>query len=357
MKKNNIILSLILLLSVAFVSCDNSGDKIYLSELDPSDMIATSSNVEITMANKDTYLLGFAWTKNTLVVSNAGMGAPNVAKITMEVSATSDFSTTIVQTTETGLGKSYTGTDLNSIAKSLNLTANVASDMYFRLRGSVANNINAVYSNVVDVKVTPFEIDMTKGYILDKKKKAMDIYLYSAQENGIYSGFVNAASWSNYFLQEGDETIWGNDEVSGDAFKLSNSSDCWNMWYPGLDGCYYTTVDTKYKEWYTTHIEAVSLTGDIVGSLNYNSSTLSWSGDVVIAANKEYNFGIKMNGTLFNYSTGANEGVANSLNLSGSNGLLEVKEGTVKETLESGNYTVTLNLQKSDTYSYTFTKK
>ena len=360
MRINNILFMVGLSVFATFTSCNNDGDKIYLSELEPSDMIATSDNVEITKENKNTYLLGLAWTKNTLVVSDAHMGAPEVVKTIIEVSSSSDFKTTTIQSTESSLGKSYTGVDLNSIAKSLNLPANISSEIYFRLRGSVANNIDPVYSNVVNVKLTPFEIDMTKGYLLNEKQNAMNLYLYSSLSNGIYTGFVNAASWSNYFLQEGDETIWGNDGVSGAAFKLSSSIEAgerWNMWYPDMTGCYYTTVDTKSKEWYTTFVEDVKLVGDINTTLIYDNANVTWKGEVTITESKSYSFTVQVNGILYNYTTGADKGVANSFTLTGDNGVITVKEGNTNQTLDSGTYTVSLNLQKSDAMTYTFTKK
>ncbi len=134
----------------------------------------------------------------------------------------------------------------------LGLEGGVKATVYVRVKSSLGANIEPKYSNVLTISVTPYLIDLTVGYYLDEGQNETGIILSSPEANGIYSGFVGAASWGHFWLREGNGTIWGNDGVTGTAFVLGNSTtgiDIWNCWYPGVTGCYYVTVDTPANEW------------------------------------------------------------------------------------------------------------
>ena len=102
----------------------------------------------------------------------------------------------------------------------------------------MGDNVSPVLSNVVAVKINPYFIDMRYASLLDKDQAEMNKTFFSKDENGVYSGFAGVTGWSNYYLREGDGTIWGNLGESGKEFFISSAEDAWNMWYPGNNGCY-----------------------------------------------------------------------------------------------------------------------
>lgn len=67
----------------------------------------------------------------------------------------------------------------------------------------MGSNLDAAYSNVCQVKVTPYLIDMSYINILDKDTKEQTLtYLYSPNSDGVYSGYMNASSWLNFWGKE-----------------------------------------------------------------------------------------------------------------------------------------------------------
>ena len=113
-----IIFSALLLLG----ACENDGDKYFLSTPTENELIASSDAVVLTEATAKLYALSFAWTERTLQISDPVLKAPDVLKTALEVSLNEDFSGTIVESTESGLSKSYTGATLNIVANTLGAT-------------------------------------------------------------------------------------------------------------------------------------------------------------------------------------------------------------------------------------------
>ena len=119
----------------------------------------------------------------------------------------------------------------------------VEAPLYVRIKSSLGANLTPKYSNTLVYSVTPYLIDMTVGFVLDASQNDTGRTLASPESNGIYSGFIGAGSWENWWLREGNNTVWGNDGVTGTAFVMGNNTtglDVWNFWYPGMSGCYYT---------------------------------------------------------------------------------------------------------------------
>ena len=179
------------LLLVLLPACNKDGDLFFLSGMNSNELMANATDVVLTVATKDSVALTLAWTKSTLSVSNPDVSVPdNILSYTLQASASADFSTTLVESSESNLSKSYLGSELNTVATSLGLAAGTAVPVYLRLKGSIGNNMQPVYSNVVTVNVTPYRIDFTTGYILNASQEVTGTTLYSATENGIYTGFM-----------------------------------------------------------------------------------------------------------------------------------------------------------------------
>lgn len=304
----NILLMLAAILS--FSACEEDGDKIYLKSIEKNDLTVSESAVILTQENGKQIVLSLAWTQNSLVISDPDMQAPNLISMTMQVSTSDDFSGNITESVETSLSKAYTGSELNTVAKNLGATPDVANSLYFRLKSTTGNNMEPVYSNTAVVTVTPYTIDMSVGYILDAKQADTGSILYSAASDGDYTGFMGATAWYNYFLREGDGTIWGNDGVSGTPFLISSESTQWNFWFPGLGGCYYVDVNTNKKVWSALYIPSLTVSGDIEGEMTFDRPNVKWIMTFNAAQAGNITLHAAGTGKQYDYSTGADDALA-----------------------------------------------
>ena len=257
----------------ALVSCDESGDKIYLDGFKASDLMASASDVKLSVDNSKDVVLSLAWQNPTLFSSDetkpAGSG---VLKTYLQASASEDFAS-VKEYTVTDLSKAFTGADLNAAAKDLGLSPDVSSPLYFRIKSQMGANLDAAYSNVCQVKVTPYLIDMSYINILNEKKDQVLTKLYSPNSDGVYSGYMNASSWFHIWGKENDGTIWGNVGQDNHVYEMDNTESAWNIWFPGQTGIYYTVVDTKAKEFKPTYIKAMQLNGE---EMTYDAPTYAW---------------------------------------------------------------------------------
>jgi len=266
-------LMMLLCALTALVSCDESGDKIYLDGFKASDLMASASDVKLSVDNSKDVVLSLAWQNPTLFSSDetkpAGSG---VLKTYLQISASENFAS-VKEYSVTDLSKAFTGADLNAAAKDLGLTPDVSSPLYFRIKSQMGNNLDAAYSNVCQVKVTPYLIDMSYINILNENKDQVLTKLYSPHSDGVYSGYMNASSWFHIWGKENDGTIWGNVGQDGHVYEMDNTESAWNFWFPGQTGIYYTVVDTKAKEFKPTYIKAMQLNGE---EMTYDAPNYAW---------------------------------------------------------------------------------
>lgn len=180
------------------------------------------------------------------------------------------------------------------------------------MRSVLANNVDAQYSNVYQIQVTPYRIDMTLGFVLDASGADTGNLLYSPNSDGIYSGFLGASGWYNWWLQEGNGVKWGNigDDGNGKPFVISSNDLHWNFWYPGQSGCYYTVVNTVRQEWSALYIPSLTVSGDINGEMTYDRKTNRWSLSFTATKTGTANVQIAGTGSQYNSQTGTDDAAA-----------------------------------------------
>ena len=348
---------LITLLSLAaLTACEKDGDLITLSGLEKSELMVTVTDVVLTQETSSQNALSVAWSTSTLTVSDPSMSAPTILETTLQVSKTEDFSGTLVESVESNLSRTYTGAELNTVAKTLETEPDAATPVYFRLKASVGDNMDPVYSNVVSVNVTSYVIDMSVGFILNADQEDTGLSLYSADSNGEYTGFMGAAGWSSFFLKEGDGTIWGNDGVSGTAFVLSSEDDSdkrWNCWFPGISGCYYVDFNTNTKVWSALSIPALTVSGDISGEMTFDRSNVKWTIPFT-ATSTSVTVKISGSGKLYDNSTGDAAAIDAPVAFAQSDGNLALADqaGDLSIAVPSaGEYTLTINLSNPKSWT------
>lgn len=345
-------LMMLLCALTALVSCDESGDKIYLDGFKASDLMASASDVKLSVDNSKDVVLSLAWQNPTLLSSDetkpAGSG---VLKTYLQVSASENF-TSEKEYTVTDLSKAFTGADLNAAAKDLGLSPDVSSPLYFRIKSLMGSNLDAAYSNVCQVKVTPYLIDMSYINILNEKKDQVLTKLYSPNSDGVYSGYMNASSWFHIWGKENDGTIWGNVGQDGHVYEMDNTESAWNIWFPGQTGIYYTVLDTKAKELKPTYIKSMQLNGE---DMTYDAPNYAWTKVITTTADNTP-ISIVATGAEYSKATGTEDAAAvvKTMNYTLADGKMTDSENVGSVNIPTaGTYTVTVKVgDKSDlTYS------
>ncbi|MBS2098473.1 DUF5114 domain-containing protein [Carboxylicivirga linearis] len=346
-----------------FASCEKEGEKLILSGLGSSDLVNSESDVVLTQDNKDAIMLSFTWDESELSLSDQKYGIPdNVPQMILEISDSESFDSYETREPQDNM-LALTGGELNTLAKNFSFEAGKSTPMYFRVNAAYGNNTQSYYSNLVTVNITSYEIDMSRGFILDADQVETGFILYSPNSNGNYSGFTGATAWYNWYLKEGDGSIWGNDGVAGTEFLLSNLESKWNFWYPGLGGCYYTTLSTSTKEWTATYIPNLNVTGDVSGDMTFVRSEVKWYISVVTTTD---NATVQISTTdakLYNLSTGTSDDNAITKEIGfvtdGANGLdFEMSAADASDITfgVAGEYTLTLYLDDPTNWYYEITE-
>jgi hypothetical protein len=245
------------------------------------------------------------------------------------------------------------------LGKNFKFKAGVATPIYFRIRTSLGVNTTPYYSNVAPVNITCYSLDMSIGFILDSKKVDTGFKLYSPLSDGEYRGFTSAGAWYNWYLLEGDGTTWGNLGVDGNAFVISSESTQWNFWYPGQSGCYYTTLSRSNKEWTSTYIPSLAVSGDITATMTFDKVAVKWYVSFTTTAANQ-NVKVKCtNATLYNKTTSTVDAsaIAKTIGFKPQiDSTLVIDWNSDNATnftiSKAGDYTLTLNLANPKAWTY-----
>lgn len=347
-------LMMLLCALTALVSCDESGDKIYLDGFEASSLMASASDVVLSVDKSKDVVLSLAWQNPTLLSSDETKPAGNgVLKTYLQASASVDFAS-VKEYTVTDLSKAFTGADLNAAAKDLGLSPDVSSPLYFRIKSQMGSNLDAAYSNVCQVKVTPYLIDMSYINILDKDKDQVLTYLYSPNSDGVYSGYMNVSSWLNCWGKENDGTFWGNIQTGDKPYAvLDNDQSACNIWFPEPAGIYYTVLDTKSEEklFHATLIKSMKVNGE---EMKYDGPNYAWVGVVTTTADNTP-ISIVADGAEYNKSTGdKGTPIAKTLNYTLADGKMTDSENAGSVNIaKAGTYTVIVKVGEHSQLEYT----
>ena len=344
-------------------SCDKDGDMIYTDGPDKAEVSGVASEIVLDKDHLQSLALTLYWNENGKIsLSNPLVAAPEgAASNTVQFSADPEFATVVDDNVESGVYyRQYTCESLNNLVGRLGLEGGVKGTVYIRVKTVLGANIDPKYSDVKVVSITPYFIDMSVGFVLDASQNDSGRTLYSPASDGVYSGFIGAGSWENWWLREGNNTVWGNDGVTGTAFVMGNNTtglDVWNFWYPSPSGCYYTVVDTRANEWSALYIGELTLGGDLSGAMVYDRKTNKWT-YTFDATPGTINVTIGGTGKQYNAATGTDDAAATdaTVGFAGTSGALtfgQSAQAIAVEIAAAGETTLTLDL--SDPRAWTLT--
>ncbi len=355
---------LLLLVTVFyFTACEDDGEQMQVSGLESSELVASEADVVLSPDIAASIALALSWSESTLSLSNETMGlTDDVPVVTLEASASSTFDSYEAFLPNENLYAFY-GAELNTVAKDLGFLADESTPMYFRIKMAYGSNTDPYYSNVVSVNVTCYSIDMSVGYILNSDQEDTGFTLYAPDSDGEYYGFTGNGSWANWYLLEGDGTVWGNVGEDGNEFILSDDAGSfWNFWYPGQGGCYYTTVSTNDQKWSATYIPSLTISGDVSAEMTFDKSTVKWYASITTTtANASITVSTD-SAALYDVSTGTTDDNAIQKTLgfiANSDSTLSIDwdntSATAISIAEAGEYTLSLYLADPTNWTYQLT--
>ena len=318
--------------SLASCSTDIETPKIQgFDNLEPKELTASSNEVIMEGVNENSEAVTFTWGDYQLSIDNPAYHVPDKSITNyLEMSPTSDFSLMESLAVE-GNTKTFTEKELNPILIRLGYEPWQTTPLHVRVRYAVADNVEYQYGMSLEIKVAAYGLRLNRMDVLATDKATVLAALYSPLENGVYTGYVAASAWMNFYLQERDNTIWGSQP--GSAFTMSKDMvTAYNLWFPGTAGSYRVTADTKKVEWTAEYLSAMTLTSasgtDM--EMTFKQSTNSWSCKVVTT--KAETFSAKAVTQMYNIE---NEG--------GATGTL-IDFGSLLSIPEAGNWVVTIEM-------------
>ena len=242
--------------------------------------------------------------------------------------------------------KQFTNAELNGELTKLGFEAYEEQPMYVRVASTTGANIEPQYSNTLEFSVITYKIDYTYAIALSKDKTTELGHLYSPTENGIYTGFLALGGWGNWWLMENDGTTWGNTPVDGSVFNIT-SSEPWNLWSSGFNGCRYVTVNTKQKFWNEISIPSVTVSGGITGDMTFNKEKKQWT--LVYTAESTSPVTLQFSSPdskLYNTTTGDSEdqGISTPLYFTSAGISTTAPEAITLSAPQTGDCTVTIDL-------------
>lgn len=302
--------------ALALTSCSKDGDIIYTDGAQNAEVEGTDTDIILDKDNLDALALTVYWNENgDITLSDPEVAPPsNAATNVLQMSTSEAFTSTYEETMEDGVYvRQFTCSELNSVLNRLGVQGGETAVLYIRVKTTVGDNIAAKYSNVLSVNVTTYYIDMTLGFVLDASKSDTGVRLANDTNlSGVYTGFMGAGSWYNWWLMEGNNVTWGNLGVDGKPFYMDNTDsddEVWNFWFPGVSGCYFVTVDTEAREWSALLIPELNIGGDLTGAMTYDRKQNKWT-YVFEAEAKTYNITLSGSGKLYDVNTGTDDAAA-----------------------------------------------
>lgn len=352
--------------AAVMLSCEEDGKLLYgnfSGELD----LTGSDRVVIDLSNPDALALTLYWDGETALslTDNRYKASEKAITISVQLSATEDFSTVYEYVPDNNNSHfQLTHSTLNNALMRLGYEGNVEAPLYIRIRSRLANNMEDIYSNVIIVKVIPYTVDSTIAFVYDKDKNDTGVTLWSRNDDGVYEGFVGAASWFNWYLLDATGVWYGNNGDSGTAFEITSSTsgiEQWNFWYPGQAGSFYTVVNTQEgKNWWSAlWLPSLTVSGDISGEMTFDRKTNIWR-LAFTATPGTAHITISGTGKQYNVETGTDDAAAidTPVAFSGSADALSFGTDASEITLNisaTGDATLELNLSNPQQWTLTVT--
>lgn len=262
-----------------FISCKKDETKVVAGTGTAPNLTSTvpATNI-LTEANADANLGTLTWT-----ASSFGFNGSVVSYAIQVDVAGNNFKAPKEVSTNAELTKTFTVAEINALANQLKLPVNLVGKLEMRTKASISANHPAVYSNVIPLTVTPYQIiiDYPSLYVPGGYQgwaPATAAKISSVPDNGEYEGYIyfkdantefkftSAPNWDNinYGTSAAGKIVAG----SGDNLKVTEA------------GYYQVKANTNtltYSTVKTTFAVMGSATGNTETAMTYDVAANVWT--------------------------------------------------------------------------------
>jgi len=185
------------------------------------------------------------------------------------------------------LSMGYSTFDFNNIVLKLNLAAGVASQVMVRVSHSISTNVAPVYSNVLSLTVTPF--NLTSWVYVPGAYEGWSFpgtnadSLVSVTGNGIYTGIINFTANNNQFLIVPAQS-WSNKwATTSPGVNPTTPSVTYPVTYNGPNNFYAPTTPGNYLITFDSNANTISIVpADFYSIIGSSTPGGNWSTDLFL---------------------------------------------------------------------------
>ncbi|WP_205503922.1 SusE domain-containing protein [Rufibacter psychrotolerans] len=143
-------IAMLFILSLALWSCDKDEDRIIIKDGVGPVISSSQTNLVLVETDKDKDAVTFSWER-----ANFGYNAAASYALEFDVEG-NNFATPQVVEVESGLVRTFKVGELNNIANFLEMTGFQPGGMEVRVKATVGNAVDPVYSDPISLTVTPY---------------------------------------------------------------------------------------------------------------------------------------------------------------------------------------------------------
>lgn len=270
---------LLFLFSVALIACEKDEDRVILQPGTSPELSASTNTLVLDREQADDEAITFSWTP-------ADFGFQAAVNYTLQLAeAGTNFADPINVELENQLERAYTVDELNSRVMQLGIEPETEGQVEARVRATLAESVEPVFSNTVTVDVTPYssEVELPSIYVPGAYQgwdPGTAAALTSAEDDGIYSGYVTFPDAESLEFKFTVERNW--DENYGAEGDGPLEQDGPNLTVPE-PGTYLIEVDLNEMSWSATPY-AWGIVGDATAGgwetdteMNYDHTEGIWT--------------------------------------------------------------------------------
>lgn len=262
---------------LVFCSCEEDGTKVVVAPGEASELTASTTTLVLSMDDAGEDAIAFTWTP-------ADFGYQAATKYILELDRKGeDFASPKIVTFDSTYAITYTVSAFNEIALAQGLEQGEASELQVRLKSQVSTRVEALYSPVITLTVTPyiaeppyptlymvgdaaeFDWDAAKAAPMFRDENDAFLYTFTGEMD---MGQLKFLGYLNLWAP-----LWGTNAQNEVVFRATESDpDPW-AFYVNADGYYTVNLNllsmeysiTPYDASGATEYDVIDITGDFNG--------------------------------------------------------------------------------------------